>query len=389
MRSSISNSDVHLTRRWVPGGAWLWPLLVALTVCIVAIGLLEKRLAWRGFEPTIIDSPALWAGERARIDRLGNRALVLVGASRMQLDIDLDTLRVLTGKDPVQLAIDGSSFVPVLADLAADDKVTGTVLVDYQDHVVNDLDRHDGATVYVAEWERDRSQHGVPGFASSETYLKGLLHRYMRSFADGASPFDSLTRRAWDSKATPQYLTTRSDRERMADYTRVHMPDFYLDRAMRNAGIEQAPRAADGKISEALLAQKIATLPVATMPRFAENSRIVAGMVQRIEARGGRVIFMVFPRSGLVRLADDRRFPRQTYWQSFIDTVRTPSLHYADVPSMRALVCPDGSHLDLRDRVAFTRDLVHAMPLLSGGSADVVPRTAGEASPSPGPEHAP
>lgn len=388
MHSSTSNSDIHLTRRWVPGGRWLQPVGVALLLGGLAMAALEGWLALRGFEPTILDSPALWAGERARVDHLGGRALVLVGASRIQLDVDLETLRDLTGKEPVQLAIDGSSFVPVLSSLADDDKVTGTILVDYQDHVVGDLDRKDSANAYVAEWNRERQHRNVPDFATVESHLAAFVHRHMRSFADGASPFDSLLRRALDADATPQYLVTFADRERLADYSRVTMPQFYFARAMRNAGIAQPPAAPDWKTLNALLSERIDAFTPASMPEFGANSRVIAAMVRRIEARGGRVVFMAFPRSGLVRLADDRRYPRQLYWQSFIDTVHAPSLHYADVPAMSALVCPDGSHLDRRERVAFTRDLVHAMPLLSGDRADVVPGPARSVPPPDPSEHA-
>lgn len=388
MPSSTSNSDIHLTRRWVPEGRWLLSLGTALMLGILTVVGLEMWLASRGFEPTIVDTPALWAAQRARVDRLGDRALVLVGASRMQLDVDLDTLRDLSGKEPVQLAVDGSSFVPVLADLAEDENVTGTILVDYQDHVVGDFDRKDGATAYVAEWQHERRRGTTTDFATVEALLTAFVRHHLRSFADGASPFDSLMRRALDADATPQYLVTLPDRQRLADYSRVAMPQFYFARVMRNAGIQSAPVAPDWKTLNMMLTKQFDALTPAVMPEFAANSERIASMVNRIQSRGGHVIFMVFPRSGLVRMTDDRRFPRQVYWQTFIDTVRAPSLHYADVPAMSVLVCPDGSHLDRRDRVAFTRDLVHAMPLLSGDKADIVPRTARSVPPPNPSEHA-
>lgn len=50
--------------------------------------------------------------------------------------------------------------------------------------------------------------------------------------------------------------------------------------------------------------------------------------------------------------------------------------------------CADGSHRHRRNRVVFTRDLVHAMPLLSGDKADIVPRTARSVPPPNPSEHA-
>ncbi|KAF1009590.1 MAG: hypothetical protein GAK28_00230 [Luteibacter sp.] len=300
----------------------------------------------------------------------------------MQLDVDLSTLRDMTGREPVQLAIDGSSFVPVLADLAADDKVTGTILVDYQDHVMADLHRY-GALVYVARWQQTRDRDPFPDFARTEAWLTRFVHHHLRSFADGASPLDSLVLRALSDEVTPQYLVTLPTRERMADYTLVHMPDFYFERVMRNAGISEVRRTQDVRIFGAQLTRQIQALAPVSMPDFATNSQVIAAMVRRIEARGGHVAFIMLPRSGLVRTADERLFPREDYWRPFINAVQAPSLHYADVPSMKALVCPDGSHLDRRARVAFTRDLVHAMPLLSGGAAGNGRRSPRAMPPSP------
>ena len=115
MPSSTSSFE-----RAVPEGNWLRIDLVALLLLVMFIGIVELRLGVRGFRPMRTDSEWSWVAQRARASALGERALVLVGASRMLLDIDLQVLRRETGLEPVQLAIDDSSFVPVLEDLADD-----------------------------------------------------------------------------------------------------------------------------------------------------------------------------------------------------------------------------------------------------------------------------
>jgi hypothetical protein len=335
--------------------------MAALVLTVLAVGAEEYALARRGFAPTIVDSASIWARERARASRLGGEALVLIGSSRMQLDMDLDTLRTMTGKEPVQLAIDGSSFVSVLADLAADEKVTGTVLVDYQDHVIDDLHRDDGAAAYLTQWHRVRDRSAVPDFTTIESWLGDQLHRRLRSFADGASPFQSLAMRVFDPAVTPQYLVTLPSRERRADYRRVEMPQFYYARVLRNAGYTVAPTAANWTAFETEVNRRIGALQPVNLPNFGANTAVITGMVRRIEARGGQVVFIMFPRSGLVREADERRFPRAVYWDRFISTVRAPSLHYADVPALASFTCPDGAHLDEREQVPFTRSLVNTL----------------------------
>jgi len=358
VRSSTSNSDIHLVQRYIPGGRWVIPLVLAGCLSLLAIAAEEWALARRGFEPTIVDSAPIWARERERASSLGDRALILIGASRMQLDVDLDTMRRMTGHEPVQLAIDGSSFVPVLQDLANDERVTGTILVDYQDHVIDDLNREDGAVAYLAEWRRVNHRRAIPDFATVEAWLDDLLHRHLRSFADGSGPFKSLALRVFDSTATPQYLVTLPDRERRADYGKVAMPQFYYARVLRNAGITEVPSAQGWAAFDAEVAGRIRTLRMANLSHFEQNARAIEQMVRKIEQRGGQVVFIMFPRSGLVREADERMFPRQRYWNRFMQIVKAPGLHYEDVPVLAAFVCPDGAHLDMRDQQAFTRDLM-------------------------------
>jgi len=362
VRSSISNSDVHLTRRWLPGGSWFVPCLMGLLVAAAAVAGLEVVLASRGYVPTIVDSPAVWARERSRVGELGARAIVLVGASRMQLDVDLPTLRQLTGKEPVQLAIDGGSFVPVLADLAADESVKGTVLVDYYDDAVGELATGGGVQLELAEWTTRRSRSAQFNFSASEEWLAGIVRRYLRSYADGASPFDSVTLRALEPKATPQYLVTLPSRERKADYRKVDMPAFYYKRVARNLGlVPPVPGLAWTQVDQTLR-RAVADLPVAALPLFGTGAQAIAGMVRRIEARGGRVIFVAMPTSGLVRDIDERKFPRSLYWDRFSAMVPTWSVRSSDVPALARFVCPDGSHLDMRDQLDFTRALVRALP---------------------------
>jgi hypothetical protein len=339
---------------------------LALTAALVACQ--EYLLARRGFVPTIVDSPSIWAKERARASALGQRAIVLIGASRIQLDVHLDTLRDLTGREPVQLAIDGSSFVPVLADLAADDRVTGTVIVDYQDPVIEDLHPEDATVAYLAAWQRSRARSSMPDFETTESWLGDQLHSRLRGFADGTTPFRSLALRVIDTSATPQYLVTLPSRERRADYSRVTMPQFYYARVMRNAGFTTVPAYASWGELDATVRQHIAAMPTARLPRFAANTEAIAGMVRRIEGRGGHVVFLMLPRSGLVRAADEKLYPRDAYWNPFVRAVGAPALDYRDVPSLAQFTCPDGSHLDARDQVAFTRDLVDIL-YVRGGKA--------------------
>src|SRR5215210_306778 len=81
----------------------------------------------RGFKPSLIDDPALWASARRSV---GRSSVVLVGASKTLLGINPEVFAQTSGVRPVQLAIDGSWAIPVLRNLAEDDGFRGVVLFD-------------------------------------------------------------------------------------------------------------------------------------------------------------------------------------------------------------------------------------------------------------------
>lgn len=344
----------------MPGGRWLLPFVTGLILLLVVVALLEGVLAARGFKVTVVDSPALWARERLSASEAGRNALILVGASRAQLDVDMGALAEATGMEPVQLAIDGSSYVSVLADLAADDRVTGKVVVDYQGGVP-DPGFQDAAMRYVQYWHHSNRIGATYDFARIESALVAWRQGTSRIYADGAGPLAALVSRVLAPSATPQYLVTLPTRSRDADYSRVPMPAFYIQRVMRNAGIDRLPPLPDYAAVEHELGERIQALPQASAENLVKNAGLVGQMVRRIEARGGEVIFVMFPRSGLVRAADDVIYPRAVFWDRVVPLAGGKGLYYADEPSLRHFTCPDGSHLDFRDKRRFTLALVAAL----------------------------
>lgn len=359
MLSSTSSSNQRLPRlEWRP------LLLSGLLIFILGVGALEAALAWRGYRPNLSDSASLWAKQRIRVDELGSKALVLVGGSRMLLDTDLGTLRRHTGYEPVQLAVDGSSFVPVLADLAADPEVKGTVLVDFDINILAAPVQYDDAYAYVDDYEFTRGRR-LADFHSSEQYFADFLHAHLRSYADGARPLTSLSARVLKADPVRQYLFRLPDREVFADYSRAPLPALYYSRVMRNLGEDLTGRpgiVTYGQL-DAALAERIQTLTPVDNKLFLQASRQAVEMARQIQSHGGRVLFADFPESGYVRAIDDHRFPRPLFWDQFALQAAAPTLHYQDVPAMTALLCPDGSHLDYHDRVRFTEALIGALQL--------------------------
>ena len=329
---------------------------------LALVAAMETDLALRGFRPNLPDSESRWLEQRARARNLGARALILVGGSRMQLDVDPQALRRETGLEPVQLALNGTPFYGVFKGIAADPEVTGTVLVDFGDNAMVDPVNLGAGSKYETDAEAEVGLH-LPDFKDAEGGLTEALHGLLRSYADGARPWTTLKNRVLNPAATPQYLRTLPDRSTLADYRQVSMPSFYYQRVSINLGLGGHVPAGDDAHVQAQLRERIGKLKPADAVFYWQHIPDVAAMVDAVHARGGRVIFVVLPESGYVRDIDDRTYPRQTFWDAFAAGDHAESVNFRDVPSLAAFTCPDGSHLDYRDRERFTSALVTALHL--------------------------
>jgi hypothetical protein len=358
VHSSTSNFE-----RLIPRGPWQFFAIGALLILIVSAVALEWRLASLGHVPTVTDSGSRWRAERLRANRLGARALVLVGASRIQLGVDMTALREATPLEPVQLAIDGSSFLPVLRGLAEDERFLGTVIVDYYDHILVTPPGFDAAERYQRQFSTAHLR------AASDDWEEALTHQVrdrFRVYADGGRPWDALTRRAWNTNAMSQYLTTFPDRSRSADHRLVPLPAFYhalvIGMLKKETGQEVAV-SSDAADLERRLQAGIANAAPADEGAFLRQAVLVRSYVDAIKRRGGRVYFVSMPTSGMVRELTERRYPAALFRQRFAALMNQPVIDTNTVFGPNAFVCPDGSHLDAADRGRFSNALAQQLGL--------------------------
>lgn len=357
--ASATTADQRLPRL-----AWPRVLGGGLLVLTATVAAMEYSLAARGFHANLSDSAARWAAQRARVDGLGTKALILVGDSQVLQDLDLTTLRRETGLEPVQLAVAAGSFLPVLTGLANDPDARGTVLVGFDTDIVTQEPGSTPASTYESDYERSSGERW-PDFHRSEQFLADALHTQLRSYADGARPLTSLRARILKDDPVRQYIYVLPDREEYSDFSRAPLPDLYYHKVLNNLPAEQHRRLGGESPAqlEAELPRLIETLPPDDSALFQQHMRDVDSLGRRIEAHGGRVLYVDFPVSGYMQDISDRRFPRKLFWDSFAAYTRAPTLESSDVPAIRALHCPDGTHLDVHDRIQFTHALVAALRL--------------------------
>ena|GEM_PF-3586665 len=116
--------------RDIPAQPWR-PIALAATLMFLAmVGTWEWH--WRDFgvTPSYRNSNGQWAQQRRRINAGEGNKIVLIGSSRMLFDVQLPVWERMTGERPIQLAMEGTSAMPTLEDLAGDPDFTGRLLID-------------------------------------------------------------------------------------------------------------------------------------------------------------------------------------------------------------------------------------------------------------------
>ena len=115
--------------RDVPAQPWRPIFLGTLTLLVMLLAAWEGYWRAYGVTPGYYNSKGEWAQQRRRIDKGEGGKTVLTGSSRILFDVQLPVWEKIAGERPIQLAIEGTTPLPVLEVLAADPLFTGHVLV--------------------------------------------------------------------------------------------------------------------------------------------------------------------------------------------------------------------------------------------------------------------
>ena len=326
--------------------------VLAAALAAAALGGAEALWRARGVRPSVPDSGELWAWHRLSVRDGGGseteraEPTVLVGSSRVQWGFDPDTFaRRFPNRRLVQLSVVGDDATAALADLAADESFHGTVIAGFL----------------------EEPPVPVPGSAVAD-YVRvadrglGVVDRAELTIQAAAS--GCVTRRtecSWQ-KVLAGLLKGRG----LPGDTRW------------TRGFDRHPRLVPGRASEdGEPIDPWRDVPESrwTAAQWRDRAAAQLAAARRIAARGGRVIFVRFPTSGPLRERVARRYPKSEFWDEFVarlaaaDRVtpgRLSAVHYEDVPALRDFDAPDGSHVSLNARPAFTAALLDELERRGG-----------------------
>ena len=213
----IVHSFITSSNERLPEGGWLvvWASVTVLLLSCVLF--FELDLRYQGWSPSVSDSAELWSFYRKRASELGDKAIILVGKSRIQVGADLDEIRRMTHLEPVQLAIDGTTPVPVMEDLADDPRITGTIILDFSEDDIQREYTKNKATEWVSYYENAYGKGiNTAPYKVLDRKITTFIENHMITRIEGAKPFTVISSLIFSKNELTNYLVLHADRSRDA-----------------------------------------------------------------------------------------------------------------------------------------------------------------------------
>src|SRR6266702_5855591 len=340
--------------RPIPQIPWRGITVVVVVVVIAAACAWEFYCRSLGYGPTLNDNEDLWTINRQRVKP---ESIVIIGDSRGWFDLDLDELQKGLGKRPVQLAMGGGCGYPVLADLADDKTFHGTIICSFVPRIffappgTPPMERGEKAV--------RRSHTQTPAQRASQ-YLAFQLEEHVAFLKQEELTLDDLL------KDLP--ITNRP-----GALVPPRLPPYFgtLDRERRARMIEECARPGSElakRIQQIWIPLFTPPPPPTYVPKeqfiakigeaIGGRFRDTAAAIEKIRARGGKIVFVRFPHSGGLKELEDRDTPRAKTWDPLLRMTGAPGIYYSDFPALGGFNCPEWSHLSAGDSVEFSKRLI-------------------------------
>jgi hypothetical protein len=278
-----------------------------------------------------VDDAQLWAQNRRRVRPDDPAQIVLIGTSRMHMGLQPRMLAIETHRSVVQLAIDGSSPIPVLEELGGDPHFCGIVVCEvFPDWFFTGAAVPDGSAAesYVSHYKCSTPSDVVEEHLALAVQQTLVLRSPLITLRD---LLGGLTRARIPH---PPYVSEDSDRTEIADFT----------------------TADPGELTRWLVDRQHGMPHAATPDELRTTLRRLDQLALRINSRGGRVIFALFPAGKQMLELEDGHWPRAQYWDALARQKSSTAINCRDYPQFIGLRSSDGSHLDGENAARFTRD---------------------------------
>jgi len=329
--------------RPVPNQPWTRITVGAIVLFVLLLGSWEAYWRSYGATPGTRNSEGLWAIQRRRIDNGEGDATVLLGSSRVYFDVQLPVWEKLAGKRPIQLAIEGTTPLGMLEDLAADQNFHGRLLVGVAPQVffsgfayrgrVLPYSRTESPAQRVGQWLSMHSVERVFAFFDPDFALATVLRRQAWPELPGRPAHMDVRKLAVTEvdRATHIWEKVENDTDYREITRSVWRKEFV-------PGEDDPPRAKRDEKSKEQIARAVKA-------------------VAALRARGVPVLFVRPPSSGPFLEYENRNWPRAQTWDALLAATGAPGIHFEDYPEMQGMELPEWSHLTRADAERYTAAL--------------------------------
>ena len=337
--------------RDIPAQPWRTMSLVVLVLVVLLTSLWEWKMRRLELVPgDVSDTFDPWARLRHQIDKKDVR-VVIIGDSRILFDTDLDRVAQLTGVRPIQLALPGSSGLPILEDIANDPHFKGLAIVGIAETAFFDTKHtvmRPKKALELSRWESPskRASYQIQlvisrGLAmlDDDYQLSTLIFHLDPDWRRGVrGPYHDIWKVGVQNADGQTWLWRRLEHDQqLSGHARAVLhelfPPFPID---------------EKNIQEILVRTKTA--------------------VDKIRARGGDVVFVRPPSAPDLRAVEDKHTPRARAWDALLAYTNTKGIHSDDLPTVQNLTLPESSHLSQACATVFTdayvRIVAEQTPLL-------------------------
>lgn len=335
MRSSISNSEASCSK-------WLKAWLLALCLVLVIVASWESALRHAGLEPEYADNRALWLSSRHQLSRPDPSAVAMLGASRVQRAVDVTVLSKRLERPVVQLAVEGTSGLPVLENLAVDPRFRGTVILSIApafsfNRRLSKLDAGNQAAWVRAYMQQSRSRR---------------MEQELRLAVQGLFAFRSADAAVW--RTIPALIKTGE------------LPDSDYKTTYRDRLVSVDPSKLAVEANQEGIVRLYEQNTEAYEPQgFAELLHYFSTLVDMLNAKGSRVFVLRLPSEGAVLDFERQLFPEDRFWNEMQRKIDAQFIHFEDYPELEGYLSADGSHVAAEKASEFTAEL--AAVLLANG----------------------
>ena len=340
--------------RPIPPAPWRGITVVITIVVVAATVAWELHARALGYAPTLNDNEDLWVKARRKVQP---ESIVIIGDSRAWFDCDLDEFQKALGKRPIQLAAPGSTTFPVLDNLAKDENFHGTIICSFvpmlffappgsppMERAEKNVKRFYNQTLsqrageYLGMWLEEH----VAFLKPDDLSLEGILNQLPIPNREGAHVPPTF----------PPYFQTE-DRERRARmWEKCAEPGSELAKRIQQIWLPLfTPPPPPSYIPPDIF---MAKMKEGIEKRFADT----IAAVDKIRARGGKIVFVRFPHTGGLKELENKIMPRERSWDPLLQMTHAPGIYYSDYPELSGFDCPEWSHLTAGDSVEFSKRLV-------------------------------